>query len=145
MKKKTGIIVGSIALAVVAVVVICCMIFGKSNRQYNENGISTRLSITINTEQTLEYIGTSDEYDIYSMWLEDVAVIRTDAQEIDLKDALEAGVLTIDDMISVCEKENNNGLEIYTGENYKIIVEDKKCLIAPLDYEEMNIMGTENY
>lgn len=126
----------NILLAIVMLLLIFETGCGKSITQYNSNGISVRPCITINEDIQREYICEVSGYEIYTINLEEVYFINTDAKQIKLKEALTENLLTIEEVLSVCDKQSQNDTDVYMGENYKIIQSDNMYLFAPKDYNE---------
>lgn len=125
----------NILLATVIILMFFEIGCGKSIMQYNTNGISVRPCITINQDIPKEYICEVSGYEIYTINLEEVYFINTDAKQIELKEALTENLLTIEEVLSVCDKQSQNDTDVYMGENYKIIQSDNMYLFAPKDYE----------
>ncbi len=107
----------------------------KSMAQYNSNGISVRPSITINEDVHLQYICETSGYEIYAINLEYIYFVDINANQIELEEALSENLLTMEDILSVCDKQSQNDSNVYIGENYKIIQKDSTYLFAPKDYE----------
>lgn len=125
---------------ILMVALIALLIFetgcAKKFIQYNSNDISIRPCITINEDIQREYICEVSGYEIYTINLEEIYFIDIKAKQIELKEALTENLLTMEDVLSVCNKQSQNGTDVYMGENYKIIQNNKTYLFAPKDYEE---------
>lgn len=134
---KKAVILGLILAAICVVVVLAIILIGGKalfRGQYNDKGVSIRPNITIDNNAQESYLGESAGYDIYTVHLRDTYLINKEAEEIDLKDAIKAGDITIDDMLRACKKDSTG--KVYFGENYKLMLSDDKCVIAPLDYND---------
>lgn len=129
-----------IIILVIAVAIFVCLILAggiaiKSifSSQYNSNGISRYLCITIDDTYGKEYIYKNSEYTVYTFQLEDAYFMDINANEVSLYDALSTKKISIDDMIEKCNLNEYNNMKIYAAENYQIILYQKECIITPLD------------
>ncbi|KAB1439779.1 zf-HC2 domain-containing protein [Candidatus Galacturonibacter soehngenii] len=126
-----------IAIVVTSIILLICLIttFYKAySIQYNDNAISHYLNITINTEKGIEYFGSFNNYQLYTYQLEEAYFIDFNDNHINLKDALESKLITLNEMTSFLTKKesNDNNLQVYEFENYQIIFSDNNCIVAPL-------------
>jgi len=102
--------------------------------QYADSGISRYPSISIRETYGYRYVGESEEYDVYTYQLaipyfED---IEASANQHAIDDII-GKEINVSDMIKVLKKDRSEERETYMGENYKIVLEDNICVIAPLE------------
>jgi len=135
--KKVIIIISCVVIAIVVVLAI----FGGRiadflySGQYNENGVSHFLVITIDKNQPREYIGKLQEHDVYieGLNIQETNFRTVNAENLSIKDAIEKNKVSIDEWKkyawNVVEEESG---EILKFENYEILVTTNECVIRPL-------------
>lgn len=128
MKNKA---IGFILLILVVIVILILGVGKLLYGGYNDHGISKYPCITIDDSKEETYVCDASGYQVYTANLKEVYFVERDANQISLEEALTSEQITIEEMISVCKKKGDN---IYYGENYQILLDGKKCIIAPLDY-----------
>ena len=126
---------------VVIVLVVVLAIFGERipyflySGQYNENGVSHFLVITIDKNQPREYIGKLQDHDVYieGLNIQETNFRTVNAENLSIKDAIEQNKVSIDEWKkyawNVVEEESG---EILKFENYEILVTTNECVIRPL-------------
>lgn len=92
MKKKVIVLITILIIGIVGVV--CIFSFGTKwlfSEQYNENGISHFLVITIDKNQSREYVGELDGHRIYveNLNLEETNFRTVNAENMSIKEAIE--------------------------------------------------------
>ncbi len=113
------------------------------HQQYNNNAVSNYLCISINDNETIDFIGEYDGYKIYTYKLEEAYFIDFFANRIEIKDAFENGNISLKDMTKHLELVNTeNNTKIYEFENYQIIFSQDICVIAPLSIEGKDVIQT---
>lgn len=120
---------------------IAGLIFAYS-QQYNLSGVSRYPSFTIDKAIGSEYICRSDFYEVYTYNLNEVTFIKFDSGNIKLKEALTKNKISIYDMIKKGKAKKDNQLTVYEFENYKIILNDHICLIAPLNIDVNQVLSS---
>ena len=131
MKKIIIVIVG-IILLILGFIFIIPWLFSE---QYNSNGISHFLVITIDKNQQKEYIGTLDGHKVYieSLNIKETNFRSIDAKNVSIKEAINKKIVSINDWRKYAnriEKDGNN--EIFKYDNYEIIVSSDECIIRPI-------------
>ena len=135
MNKK--IIVLIVAVIIIIVGVICFSSFGIKwlfSEQYNENGISHFLVITIDKNQPREYVG---ELDGYRVFIENLNIKETNfrtinAENMSIKEALEKKLVSIEEWEKYAWKIKKDGdAETLQFENYEIVITYDDCIIRP--------------
>ena len=136
MKRKTKIfiIVGAVSalLSIVAVFVIVKSMFAA---QYNSNGVSHMLVVTIDKNQSKEYIGDLEEHKVY---IEGLKISETNfrnikAENISVKEAIKGNLVSIDDWEKHAWKTQKSvGSETLKFDNYEIYIDEEEIIIRPL-------------
>ncbi|WP_346962460.1 zf-HC2 domain-containing protein [Clostridium sp.] len=139
----------------IIIAVICVLLFTglvitltwAYHQQYNNNAVSNYLSISIEENESIDFIGEYDDYKVYTYKLKEAYFIDFFANRIEIKDALEKGKISLKDMTKHLELVNEeNGNRIYEFENYQIIFSKEICVIAPLSIKgEVVIKTVEGY
>ena len=125
------------------IISICCgviialigLVINAFNRQYNPNGITSLLNITIDKNQPQEYIGELDGYEIYVKSLKTDALYYTSVKgrNIPLRDAVNNRLVSVKDWREKAWDIIDDGnIEILRYENYEIAITDGACLIRPI-------------
>lgn len=133
----------------IIIAVICALLFAglviiltkAYHQQYNNNAVSNYLSISIEENESIDFIGEYDNYKIYTYKLEEAYFIDFFANRIEIKDALEKGKISLKDMTKHLELVNTeNNIKIYEFENYQIIFSKDICVIAPLSIKGEDVI-----
>ena len=136
MKKKIIILITILIIGIVGVVRIFS--FGTKwlfSEQYNENGISHFLVITIDKNQSREYVGELDGHRIYveNLNLEETNFRTVNAENMSIKEAIEKNLVSIEEWRKYAWKVKKDGdAEILQFENYEIVIAYDDCIIRPL-------------
>ena len=136
MKKKIviPIILISILLVIIAIVAIK---FGSKwlySSQYNENGISHYLVITVDKNQKKEYIGELDSYRIFieHLNIKETNFRNVDAENVSIKEAINNKLVSIAEWKKYSWKIKKDGdVEILIFDNYEIACAYSDCVIKP--------------
>lgn len=136
MKKRSKILlitlICSLVLSIAAVYGIVRWMF---TAQYNSNGVSHFLVVTIDKEQGKEYLGDLENHKVY---IEGLNISETNfrnikAENVSIKDALEKELVSIDEWKNYAFSIEKIGkVEIYKFDNYEIYVDSETCIIRPL-------------
>lgn len=133
MKKKIIILVILFSI----IIIIIGIKYGSKwlySSQYNENGISHYLVITIDKNQQKEYIGELDNHKIYieHLNIKDTNFRSVNAENISIKEAINNKLVSIDEWkkYSWIIKKEKNG-EILKFDNYEIYCTSNDCIIRP--------------
>lgn len=107
--------------------------------QYNAKGIGKYLCIEIDQSGWKE-IGQKDDVSIMTYNLKMPYFIPSDAEKLNLDAALQHGDIQIEDLYKYAEESmavNLNGQKAtsYLYENYQVVKEKTRCIIAPKDAE----------
>ena len=103
--------------------------------QYNENGVSHFLIISIDEKQPREYVGELDGYKIFAekLDLDDTYYISVTDAHISLKEAVEKRLVSIEEFREYAWKTKKDGdVEILKYENYEMELSEDACIIRPL-------------
>lgn len=103
--------------------------------QYNTNGISHFLVITIDENQPKQYIGKLDTHTVFieKLNIDETYFTSVNAENISIKEAIDKNLASIDDWKKYARKTERNGdTEILRYENYEIVVTPNECVIRPL-------------
>ena len=136
MKKKVIVLITILIIGIVGVV--CIFSFGTKwlfSEQYNENGISHFLVITIDKNQSREYVGELDGHRIYveNLNLEETNFRTVNAENMSIKEAIEKNLVSIEEWRKYAWKVKKDGdAEILQFENYEIVIAYDDCIIRPL-------------
>lgn len=128
-----------VVLGILMSIVLISTCFKAYKFQYNGNAISNYLNITISSDKGAEYIGRFEEHEVYTYQLEDAYFISFTDEHINIKNAFNDQLISINDLIKHLSKvDTNDNFQIYQFENYQIVLSDKLCIIAPLSvsYQE---------
>lgn len=138
--KKSKIII----ISVIAVIVILCSILflfkdkiinGLFSSQYNSNGVSHFLVITIDKNQEKEYIGKLGKYRVYieNLNIKETNFRTKDAENLSIKDAIDKNFVSIEEWKKYAWNIKKDGdAEILQFENYEIVLAYDDCIIRPL-------------
>ena len=136
MKKKVIVLITILIIGIVGVV--CIFSFGTKwlfSEQYNENGISHFLVITIDKNQSREYVGELDGHRIYveNLNLEETNFRTVNAENMSIKEAIEKNLVSIEEWRKYAWKVKKDGdAEILQFENFEIVIAYDDCIIRPL-------------
>ena len=136
MKKKVIVLITILIIGIVGVV--CIFSFGTKwlfSGQYNENGISHFLVITIDKNQSREYVGELDGHRVYveNLNLEETNFRTVNAENMSIKEAIEKNWVSIEEWRKYAWKVKKDGdAEILQFENYEIVIAYDDCIIIPL-------------
>ena len=103
--------------------------------QFNANGVSHFLVITVDKDQPREYVGQLDNHKIYiEQLVEDETVFRSvDAENVTFEEAFTNNLVSIEDWREHASNiESRQDYEILQFENYEIVVSKEECIIRPL-------------
>ena len=128
------------ALGIIAIIIIIGLaLFGLTiwlfKEQYNSNGVSHMLVITVDESRGKEYVGKLDNHDIYIEHLNmDETVFRTiDAENLSMKEAFEKELVSINDWRKYAmKKRKEKDTEILVFDYYEIAITEEECIIRPI-------------
>jgi len=149
-KKYSAVVKLMIVLAVVCALLLACLVvtlISAYHQQYNNNAVSNYLCISIEENESINFIGEYDHYKIYTYKLEEAYFVDFFANRIEIKDAFEKGKISLKDMTEHLELVNTeNNTKIYEFENYQIIFSQDICIIAPMSIKGEDVIQTvEDY
>ena len=131
MKKGLGIVIIFILIGIG----LFALIKYAFKEQYNSNGVSHLLVITIDETRGKEYVGRLDNHDIYIDHLKmDETVFRTvDAENLSMKEAFEKELVSINDWRKYAKKKRKEkDTEILVFDYYEIAITEEECIIRPI-------------
>ena len=105
------------------------------NAQYNENGVSHFLVITIDESQPKEYVGELDAHAVFveKLNMDTTYFTSATAENISIKEAIENKLVSLDEWKKYAWKTEEDGdTEILQFENYEIVIAHDACIIRPL-------------
>lgn len=138
-------IIGFVILSIILFLSLVFTCIKAFDLQYNSASISNYLTISINPDKGMEYIGTFDNYKVYTYQLEETYFIDFFDNHINLKEALESNSVSLEDITKhLVLMENNNNIKVYTFENYQIIFSKNVCIIAPLSSSAEEVINEMN-
>ncbi len=137
MKKKCIIIIIGIVLIVGIVLFFLTphIINWLFSSQYNDNGVSHFLVVTIDKSQPREYVGELDGHRIYveKFNLNETNFRNIDAENVPIKKAIEEKLVSIADWKKYALKiEKDGDSEILKYDNYEMACTYDDCIIRPL-------------
>ncbi len=134
-KKVKRILIAAVISVVFSVGAILVLVQTMYKAQYNSNGVSHMLVVTIDTAQEKEYIGDLEGHSLYIEKLnkEETVFRSKDAENVSIKRALNEKLVSIEDWkkyaFRVVEKD---GYEILKYDNYEIAIYSNEIIIRPL-------------
>ena len=134
--KKNKLIILAVILSTLIVVFLVGPHFIKwlFSSQYNENGISHFLVITIDNSQSKEYIGELDGHKIYveKLNLKETNFRNVNAENVSIKKAIDKKLVSITEWKKYAWKViKRDNIEIYKYEKYEIACTKEECIIRP--------------
>ena len=103
--------------------------------QYNKNGISHFLVVTIDKNQSRQYVGELDGHKIYieKLKLDETNFRNIDAENVSIKKAIEENLVSIDEWKKYAMKRKKvDDKEVLKYDNYEIACTSDNCIIRPL-------------
>lgn len=136
MKKENIIILSGIILiaGIVLFLVSPHVINWLFSSQYNDNGVSHLLVVTIDENQPREYVGELDGHRIYveKLNLEETNFRNVDAENVPIKKAIEEKLVSIAEWKQYAWKiEKDGDAEVLKYDNYEIACAYDDCVIRP--------------
>lgn len=137
MKKKNIILILSFILIIGIVVFLVShyIINWLFSNQYNKNGVSHFLVVTIDENQSREYVGELDGHRIYveKLNLDETNFRNVDAENVPIKKAIEEKLISISEFKKYSWKiEKDGDAEVLKYDNYEIACAYDDCIIRPL-------------
>lgn len=135
MNKKTATVIICCTLLVIFSIAVCYSLVHSLLSQYNADGISSILCISIDDEGKKEYIGELDKHRIYVERLKTDALYFTTVwgKSISLRDAVSQQLVSTKDWRKKASEIIIDGnTEILRYENYEIAINDSNCVIRPI-------------
>ena len=105
------------------------------SQQYNSNGISHFIVITIDRQQPMTYIGTLDDHSVFAenLDLRNTVVRSVHAENIPMEKAIEEHLVSIDEWKTFARSTRTEGdAEVLQFENYEIVLTEDTCLFKPI-------------
>lgn len=135
MKKNIVILGIALIVGIVVFFISIYVIDWLFSSQYNENGVSHFLVVTIDENSPREYIGKLDGHRIYieGFNLEETNFRNINAENISIKNAIEGQLVSIEEWKKYAWKIKKDGdAEVLKYDNYEIICAYDDCIIRPL-------------
>ncbi len=130
--KNVIIVIAVIFFAILIAFGIMKLIPWLFSAQYNENGISHFLVITIDKNQEKEYIGKLENHDVYveGLQIDETNFRSVDAKNVSIKEAIDNKLVSIDEWRKYAWRVKKDGnIEILRFENYEIVISNSECVI----------------
>ena len=137
MKKRSIIIIlGTILIVGIVVFLISPHVINwLFSSQYNKNGVSHFLVVTIDENQSREYIGELDNHRIYieNLNIKETNFRNINAENVSIKEAIEEKLVTIAEWKKYAWQIKKDGdAEVLKYDNYEIACAYDDCIIRPL-------------
>jgi len=137
MKKKNILIILGIILILGIIVFLISpyVINWLFSSQYNKNGVSHFLVVTIDENQPREYIGELDGHRIYveNFNLKETNFRNVNAENVSIKKAIDEKLVSIEEWKKYAWKIAKDGdAEVLKYDNYEIACTHYDCIIRPL-------------
>lgn len=137
MKKKNLLIILVLILIIGIIYFLICphIINWLLSSQYNKNGISHFLVVTIDKNQPKEFIGELDNHRIYieNLNIKETNFRNINAENIPIKKAIEEKLVSIKEWKKYAWKIKKEGdAEVLKYDNYEISCAYDDCIIRPL-------------
>lgn len=103
--------------------------------QYNKNGVSHMLVITIDNVTPKTYLGELEGHKVYieRLNIKETNFRNIHAENVSIKDAIDKELVSIDDWKKYAFKIVKQGdYEVLKYDNYEIAINKKECIIRPL-------------
>ena len=131
--KKKGIIIGIIVIVLLALFYFYGIDY-LFYSQYNKNGISHLLVVTIDDNQPREYIGILDNRRIYmeGLNIQETCFRSVDAKNVSVHEAIEKKLVTFDELRHYAWRIIKDGDSLVLKyDNYEIACAYDDCIIKP--------------
>ncbi len=135
MKKKIIIITITISLIVLLSVGIFISLPYLFSSQYNSNGISHFLVITIDKTIPKTYIGKLDNHKVYieKLNIKETNFRNINAENISIKEAINKKLVSIEEWKKYSwYKYKHKNTEVLRFDNYEIVISKDECIIRPI-------------
>ncbi|MBQ7668522.1 MAG: hypothetical protein IJS47_04280 [Clostridia bacterium] len=129
------IIIAILTLSIVIMVGGTGIVTWLFTEQYNSNGISHFLVITIDKNSPKEYVGELDNHLVYveQLKLDETNFRSVDAKNVSIKEAIDNNLVSIADWRKYAWKIKKDGdTEVLKYENYEIAITSDECVIRLL-------------
>ena len=133
MKKKYILLI--VVLLILLLTLIPSIISWLFKAQYNSNGVSHFLVITVDKYSPKQYVGELDNHKIYveKLNLKETYFINVEAENVPIDKALEENLVSISDWRKYANKVRKyDNVEILQFENYEIVCYYSECVIRPI-------------
>ncbi len=137
MKKKSIMMILLIAI-VIAFVTIMIIKYGSNwllTSQYNQNGISHFLVVTVDWNQPKKYIGNLENKRIFieNLNIEETNFRSVKATNVSIKEAIDNKWVSLDEWKKYAWKTKRSGdVDLYQYDNYEIACAYSDCIIRPV-------------
>ena len=134
MQKKSILVIVTMILIIVFLIIILNTNWLFSS-QYNKNGISHFLVVTIDKNQPKEFVGVLDNHRIYieKLNLKETNFRNINAENVPIKKAIEEKLVTIAEWRKYAWKIKKEGdAEVLKYDNYEIACAYDDCIIRPI-------------
>ena len=127
--KRLIIITGSIVIVLAVIIGLMIWLY---TAQYNFNGVSHFLVVTMDVNDKKEKIGELDNYEVYVEGLSEYNFRTFNAENLPVKEAIEKKLVSIDEWkkYAFSTKKDKDTL-ILVFDNYEIAITGNECLIRP--------------
>ena len=135
MKKNKWIIFIPIALLALGIIITNVIIPWLFSSQYNSNGVSHYLVVTIDKEQEKEFVGKLDGYFVYveGLKIDEVNFRNVSAENVPIREAIMKNLVSVDEWKKYAWTRKKEGdSEILRFDNYEIVIAYDDCIIRPI-------------
>lgn len=146
ISKKFIIIIAIVLFVVVLLLTIPAIMKMLYSQQYNSQGLSHFLVVTIDVDQPRRYIADLDGRKVYMERLdpEGTCFRSVNAENVSVKKAIEKNKTSIDEWRKYARSINTDEAgEILKFDNYEIAVTDDLCIIRPLSNNSAQVKTKE--
>lgn len=133
MKKKYILLI--VVVLILLLTLIPSIIYWLFRAQYNSNGVSHFLVITVDKNSPKQYVGDLDNHEIYveKLNLKETYFINVKAENISIEKALEENLVSISDWRKYANKVRKyDNVEVLQFDNYEIVCYYNECIIRPI-------------
>lgn len=134
MKQNKLVVLLPIAVLVLGIIITNVIIPWLFSSQYNSNGVSYYLVVTLDKTQEREFVGTLDGYYVYieGFKIEETNFRNVNAENVSIKEAIEKKLVSIEDWKKSASRIKKDGnVEILKFDNYEIAISNGDCFIRP--------------
>lgn len=133
MKKNYILLI--ILVLILLLILISSIISWLFKAQYNSNGVSHFLVITVDKNSPKQYVGDFDNHEIYveKLNLKETCFRNVKAENVSIEKAIKENLVSISDWRKYANKvKKYDNVEILQFDNYEIVCYSDQCIIRPI-------------